>query len=138
MVRRSQQTGRFSQTSDVYSFGVVLLELVTGKPPFSRGINVTHITKEVWDKVERGDLAEIADPRMQGNYDVNSMWQVIDIALSCASFNSSERPSIGDVAAQLKKCLAAETSREFHSGMSSGTFPLNTDYSVANASPAAR
>ena len=88
--------------------------------------------------MERGNLAEIADPRMQGNYDVNSMWRVIEIALSCASYSSSQRPTISDVAAQLKDCLAAETPREFHHGLSSSKFSIYPDYSTASARPAAR
>ena len=88
--------------------------------------------------MESGDLTAIADPRLQGNYDVNSMWRVLEIALLCSSMNSSERPTMSDAAAQLKECLAAETSREFPSRMGGETLSVYADYSAASANPAAR
>ncbi|CAA6672842.1 unnamed protein product [Spirodela intermedia] len=96
------KTTRLTEKSDVYSFGIVLLELVTGKPPIVNDSKRTHITQHVQSRLERGDIADITDQRMQGDYDVNSIWKVIEIALSCTSPNSSERPTMSTVVVQLK------------------------------------
>ncbi|XP_078428151.1 putative LRR receptor-like serine/threonine-protein kinase At1g05700 [Wolffia australiana] len=103
------QTNRMTEKSDVYSFGVVLLELITGKPAISFNGNRTHISQEVKMKLERGDLHSIVDRRIQGQYDVNSAWKFIEIALACTSYNSEERPIISDVVTQLKECQSLET-----------------------------
>ena len=116
---------------------MVLLELVTGQPPLSNGKIVTHITKEVQAKVDRGNIADIADPRLHGSYDVNSMWRVVEIALSCTSLSTSERPTMTEVAAQLRDCLTSEMSREFKSDTSTATFSMYPDNS-ATAIPVAR
>ncbi|CAA6672835.1 unnamed protein product [Spirodela intermedia] len=104
------KTSRLNETSDVYSFGIVLLELVTGKPPIANDSKRTHITQYVQSRLERGDVADIADQRMCGDYDVNSIWKVIEIALSCTSPNSGDRPTISTVVVQLKDCLVVESS----------------------------
>ena len=92
-----------NEKSDVYSFGVVLLELVTGKRPISNDMT-THITEYVKAGVDRGDISEIVDGRMQGQYDNGSAWKVIEIAMSCTLQNFDHRPTIGDVAMLLKEC----------------------------------
>ena len=117
---------------------MVLLQLVTGKPPFSKGNSVMHITKEVQTKLERGDIADIADPRLQGTYEVNSMWRLIETALSCTSISPSERPTMSDVAAQLRECLTSQMSREFTRDGSSTTFFMYPDNSTAYPRPDAR
>ena len=105
---RYYQTNRLNEKSDVYSFGVVLLELVTGKRPISNDISRTHITKYVKAGVDRGDISEIVDGRMQGQYDNGSVWKVLEIAMSCTSQHSDHRPTIGDVAMLLKECQTVE------------------------------
>ncbi|CAA6675745.1 unnamed protein product [Spirodela intermedia] len=96
------RTNRLNEKTDVYSFGIVLLELVTGKPPIGNDSQRTHTTRHVQSRLERGDIADIADQRMQGYYDVNSIWKVLEIAMSCTSRSSGERPTISTVVIQLK------------------------------------
>ena len=125
-----------TEKSDVYSFGIVLLELVTGKPPISNGATRTHITKEVQSRIQRGDLGSVADPKMKGHYEVNSMWRVIEIALSCTSHSSSERPNMSEVAAQLRECL--KTSSSGASPPDIHTVPVRSEYWQDDAQPLAR
>ena len=35
--------------------------------------------------VDKGDIQNIVDPRLQGNFNVNSAWKVIEIAMACVS-----------------------------------------------------
>ncbi|CAA7410055.1 unnamed protein product [Spirodela intermedia] len=132
------KTSRLNETSDVYSFGIVLLELVTGKPPIANDSKRTHITQYVQSRLERGDVADIADQRMCGDYDVNSIWKVIEIALSCTSPNSGDRPTISTVVVQLKDCLVVESSGDFPDYTTTDTMAILPPNSFASISPSAR
>lgn len=95
-----------SEKSDVYSFGVVLLELTTGRPPVvpisaDESINIAQ-----WVHVE-----SIADPRtMQGEYDVDSLWKVSELALNCKDEPTQRRPTMTDIVLVLKESLELEMS----------------------------
>ncbi|WVZ90842.1 hypothetical protein U9M48_037102 [Paspalum notatum var. saurae] len=105
-------TSQLSEKSDVYSFGVVLLELITGQPP-AVSISSTesiHVALWVRQKLSEGDISNVADPRMGGEYDVNSVWKVAELALKCKERPSRERPSMTDVVAELKESLELEVS----------------------------
>ncbi|CAO2185953.1 unnamed protein product [Urochloa humidicola] len=105
-------TSQLSEKSDVYSFGVVLLELITGHPP-AVPISDTesiHISQWVREKLSEGDIESIADPRMEGEYDVNSVWKVSELALQCKEEPSRTRPAMSDVVVGLKECLELEVS----------------------------
>ncbi|URE18342.1 receptor-like serine threonine-protein kinase [Musa troglodytarum] len=47
-----------------------------------------------------------------GEYDVNSVWKVADIAFRCTSQASHQRPTMTDVVAELKESLALECPRD--------------------------
>ncbi|KAF7089450.1 hypothetical protein CFC21_092424 [Triticum aestivum] len=102
-----------TEKSDVYSFGVVLLEVITGKPPFVQipQAQPIHIVKWVQQRLSSGDIEGVVDARMQGNYDVNGMWKVADLALECMTQTPTKRPTMTRVMAQLLECLELEESR---------------------------
>lgn len=107
---RSFLGGKLTESSDVYSFGVVLLEIVTGEPPILPGLG--HIVKRVKHKVAGGNIIAVVDPKLQGAYDVSSVWKVVDIAMQCTMEASSDRPAMTAVVAQLKDAVALEEARE--------------------------
>lgn len=94
----------------MYSFGVVLLELITGQPPIVQSAEHAHIVQRVRQRLGRGNIEDVVDPKLQGNYDVNSVWKCADIALKCTSQASHQRPTMADVVMQLKESLELETS----------------------------
>ena len=103
-------TSQLSEKSDVYSFWVVLLELITGQPssiPVSNTESI-HIAQWVRQKLSEGDITGIADPRMAGEYDVNSVWKVTELALQCKEQPSRKRPTMTDIVMELKECLELE------------------------------
>ncbi|KAK9231894.1 hypothetical protein WN943_022135 [Citrus x changshan-huyou] len=102
-----------NEKSDVYSFGVVLLEIITGRRPvISRAEDDTsHISQWVNSMLAEGDIRNIVDPSLQGNFDNNSAWKAVELALACASHTSSERPTMTDVLMELKECLSLEIVR---------------------------
>ncbi|KAL6623562.1 hypothetical protein ACP70R_033441 [Stipagrostis hirtigluma subsp. patula] len=123
-------TSQLSEKSDVYSFGVVLLELVTGQPP-AVPISDTesiHIALWVRQKLSEGDIASVADPRMGGEYDVNSVWKVAELALQCKEEPSRQRPTMTDVVVELKECLELEVSHAlgYYSSVPSSANNLST------------
>ncbi|KAD4982872.1 hypothetical protein E3N88_19543 [Mikania micrantha] len=95
-------TNRLTEKSDVYSFGVVLLELITGRPAISTNIYVVHWVKSM---VEKGSVENIIDPRLQGDFEVNTAWKVVELAMTCVDSSSVKRPTMKDVVMELKNCL---------------------------------
>ncbi|GFY97124.1 FLG22-induced receptor-like kinase 1 [Actinidia rufa] len=98
-------TRRLTKKSDVYSFGVVLLELITGQPAIIKSKDSTHIVQWVMAMLERGEISNIADPRLEGEFDSNSMWKALEAAIACVPSNSLQRPTMSEVVGELNECL---------------------------------
>ncbi|XP_048608152.1 probable LRR receptor-like serine/threonine-protein kinase At5g59680 [Brassica napus] len=103
--------GRLGEKSDVYSFGIVLLEMITNQPVISQTSENSHITKWVSSKLICGDIIEIMDPNLRKDYDSNSAWRAVELAMSCANPSYSKRPSMSQVINELKECIMCENSR---------------------------
>ncbi|XP_056176537.1 probable LRR receptor-like serine/threonine-protein kinase At1g05700 [Syzygium oleosum] len=102
-------SGNLSRKSDVYSFGVVLFELITGLPAIIRSPEgSTHIVHWVTPLIERRDIQSIVDPRLNGQFSINSAWKAVEIAMSCVPTTAVQRPDINRVLWELKECLTAE------------------------------
>ncbi|OEL13015.1 Receptor-like protein kinase [Dichanthelium oligosanthes] len=106
-----QATMQPTTKSDVYSFGVVLLELVTGRQAILSDPEPTSIIHWVQRRLARGNIDDVVDMRMSGEYDINSVWKVADIALKCTMHVSTQRPTMTDVVAYLQECLELEGRR---------------------------
>jgi len=120
-------TSRLSEKSDVYSFGVVLLELITGQPP---AVTITstdriHIALWVRQKLSMGNIESIVDPRMEGEYDVNSVWKVAELALQCKEQPSRERPTMTHVVMELKETLELDALHGMGYGSSEPSSTVN-------------
>ncbi|KAG6733546.1 hypothetical protein I3842_01G229800 [Carya illinoinensis] len=101
--------GNFNKKSDIYSFGIILFELITGRPAIKRGpVQNIHIFDWVYPLIERADIQNIVDPRLEGEFNTNSAWKVVEIAMSCALPVAIQRPDVSRVLAELKECLALE------------------------------
>ncbi|KAM3257048.1 hypothetical protein ACQJBY_049419 [Aegilops geniculata] len=112
-------TGWLTESSDVYSFGVVLLEVATGEPPVLAGHG--HIVQRVKQKIATGNITTVVDAHLEGEYDVNSMWKLVDTAMACTADAAVRRPTMATVVAQLKESLALEEGREDSSARESIT-----------------
>ncbi|TXG68788.1 hypothetical protein EZV62_003723 [Acer yangbiense] len=99
-----------NKKSDIYSFGIILFELITGQPAIKGGSgrSYIHILQWVTPEIERGDLQNVVDPRLQGNFNTNAAWKIVDTALSCVRPTAVERPDVDNVLIELKECLAIE------------------------------
>ena len=47
----------------------------------------------------------MVDTRLQGEYDVNSVWKSAEIAFKCTDHDSLQRPAMTEVVMQLQECL---------------------------------
>ncbi|XP_016170514.1 putative leucine-rich repeat receptor-like protein kinase At2g19210 isoform X1 [Arachis ipaensis] len=102
------RSSKLSEKSDVYSFGVVLLEIITGHPAITKTEEKVHIIRLVGSMLSEREVNDIVDPRLEGNFDVDSAKKVLDIAMACVAAASINRPAMSYVVAQLKKCLPAD------------------------------
>ncbi|KAL0843537.1 hypothetical protein Bca101_016782 [Brassica carinata] len=121
-------SGRLGEKSDVYSFGIVLLEMITNQPVINQTSEKSHITQWVGFKLNQGDIVEIMDPNLHKDYDFNSAWRALELAMLCANPSSSKRPSMSQVIHEIKECLVCAKSgickdleMEPHEVMSSDT-----------------
>ncbi|RWR78174.1 putative LRR receptor-like serine/threonine-protein kinase [Cinnamomum micranthum f. kanehirae] len=123
-------SNNLTEKSDVYSFGVVLLQLITGKSAIVQ-ISVSERRSLIdWaiSMVVRGDTRDVIDPKLEGNYDINSILKVIEIARACTKQKSVERPTMKDVVVELKECLGNEKALESapESGVCMHSGPVQT------------
>lgn len=115
-------SNRLTEKSDVFSFGVVLLELITGQPVIQKTPDRTHISQWVNSILAKGDIKNIVDQRLQGNFDTNTVWKAVEIAMACVHSTSTRRPAMNQVAIELNDCLAMEIARtKAHETAPSGT-----------------
>ncbi|KHN30021.1 Putative leucine-rich repeat receptor-like protein kinase [Glycine soja] len=105
-------SSRLTEKSDVYSFGIVLLELITGQPAIIKGHQNTHIAQWVDNFLVRGDIQQIVDPRLRGDFDFGSMWKALEAAIACVPSISIQRPSMSYIVSELKESLEMEAARE--------------------------
>lgn len=123
---RYYTTYQLSEKSDVFSFGVVLLEIITGQSPIIVGPEGGHLKQWVNQKLSKGDIESIVDPRMNGQCDINSVWKVTELACKCTENSSAPRPTMTAVVTELKESLDLEFSTKGNRGKSTtGNNPHN-------------
>ncbi|EXB74617.1 Putative leucine-rich repeat receptor-like protein kinase [Morus notabilis] len=99
-----------NEKSDVYSFGVMLLEIITARPVLAKTQQNNHVIEWVSSMLGKGDIKNILDPRLEGDFSINSAWKLIEISMACVSRTSTSRPTMSRVTIELKECLATELS----------------------------
>ncbi|TVU20515.1 hypothetical protein EJB05_36727, partial [Eragrostis curvula] len=102
---------QLTEKNDVYSFGIVLLEVITGQPPILQHPQATHIVQWVRQRLTQGDIEDVVDKRMQGDYNVNVVWKAVDVALKCTAQEPTQRPTMTIVVACLQECIKIEEGR---------------------------
>ncbi|GAB2228045.1 hypothetical protein Droror1_Dr00009874 [Drosera rotundifolia] len=103
---------KLNEKIDVYGFGVVLLELITGRPAVAKGDEAVHLVEWVRPNVEGGNINDIIDMRLQGSWSINSAWKALEIAMGCVPSSAAVRPTMSQVAVDLKECLDIQLADE--------------------------
>ena len=124
-MKRLTNNSWLNEKSDVYSLGVVLLQIITSRPAISRS---QHTSKWVEYMIGNGDITRIVDPKLREDFDINSVWNAVEIATACVSPTSMDRPNMSHVVTELENCLAAEIASKNHSRMTESTDSIEVFY----------
>lgn len=122
-------TNRLNEKSDVYSFGIVLLEMITSQPAIRRTHDHderTCISQWVSFMLANGDIKGIVDPRLNGDFEVNSVWKAVEISMACVSVSCTKRPTMTQVVTELNESLAIELARRNNSRLADSTNSTDT------------
>ncbi|KAJ0785831.1 putative transferase, protein kinase RLK-Pelle-LRR-I-1 family [Helianthus annuus] len=117
-------TNWLTEKSDVYSFGVVLLELITSRRVTSEN---TNMIERVNSMVAQGNVNNLVDPRLEGRFNINTAWKVVELAIACVSHTYIRRPAMNNVAIELKNCLQAEKAYNANPNNQSGYISYNVE-----------
>lgn len=121
---------RLNEKSDVYSFGVLLLKMISNKPVIVKiSQQNVHIGQWVQSKLAEGDIRKIVDPYLGDNFNNNSAWKAVELALACASDTSSERPTMTEVVMGLKECFGVEIARNDEGPYTLDSINLDSEFS---------
>lgn len=104
-------TLQLTSKSDVYGFGVLLFELLTGQLPLMPSSGKAHIVQRVTSRLVDAPIDAIMDPRLGGQFDVNSAWKVEELADQCTQTSGNQRPTMSKVILKLKDNLELEVGR---------------------------
>ncbi|KAK7378132.1 hypothetical protein VNO80_03569 [Phaseolus coccineus] len=98
------QSGQLTEKSDVYSFGVVLVELLTGKEPFS--FNKTEdkrsLTLHFLSSLEEDYLIDVLQNDILDEENKQEIMEVAILAGKCLKLRGEERPSMKEVTMELE------------------------------------
>lgn len=100
------RTGLASKKNDIYSYGVVVLELVTGMEAFcsERGQFLTSI---VGPTLLTRDVADMVDPRLGGDYDMEEARAMLSISAICIGQSPTLRPSATHILQTIKDKISS-------------------------------
>ncbi|KAI4344374.1 hypothetical protein L6164_011608 [Bauhinia variegata] len=102
--------GIVDEKTDVYAFGILLLEIVTGRRP----VDSSKQNLLLWAKplMESGNIAELADPRLEGKYDEEQLYTLVLTASYCVKQPATWRPPMSEVLELLTSNKHSEAGRK--------------------------
>ncbi|KAG7953454.1 hypothetical protein I3843_12G110800, partial [Carya illinoinensis] len=96
--------GYLTNKAYVYSFGIVALEIVSGRSNTShrpKGVSL-HLLDWALVLKGKGNLLDLADPRLGSNYRKEDIMRMINVALLCTNVSVAVRPTMSLVVSMLE------------------------------------
>ncbi|CAH2034372.1 unnamed protein product [Thlaspi arvense] len=96
--------GQLTEKADVYSFGVVAMEIVSGKSNTKHNGTGDHVSLINWALAlqQKGDIMEIVDPVLEGDFNSKEAVRMISVALVCTNSSPSLRPTMSEAVQMLE------------------------------------
>ncbi|KAK9684215.1 hypothetical protein RND81_10G194300 [Saponaria officinalis] len=91
------RTGHVTTSSDVFAFGALLLEVVCGRRPIDHKASTPEelvLVDWVWQKLNEGNIMDVLDPKLKGQFNESEMIVLIKLGLMCSSDDPAARPSM--------------------------------------------
>jgi len=92
------ESGEATTEADVYSFGVVVLEVVSGQMAVDFRQPEVLLVKKVHEfEMRKRPLKELADIRLNGEYNDQELMRLVRLGIACTSCNPQLRPSMRQI-----------------------------------------
>uniref|UniRef100_A0A5B7BX59 non-specific serine/threonine protein kinase n=1 Tax=Davidia involucrata TaxID=16924 RepID=A0A5B7BX59_DAVIN len=132
-------TGKLTDKSDIFSFGVMLLELITGRRPIDKAQSFMDDNIVDWarplltEALEDGNFDNLADPRLEKDYDSTEMARMVACAAVCVRHLARLRPRMSQIVRALEGNMSLD---DLNEGIRPGhstvySYPGSSDYDTA-------
>ncbi|KAL6269165.1 hypothetical protein ACE6H2_026076 [Prunus campanulata] len=97
------RSSKFTNKSDTYSFGVTLVEILTGKTPFSSAKDDgENLVASFISLTRENQLVQILDPQVVRDAEMEHVGAIAELATRCWRLNGKKRPSMKEVSTELE------------------------------------
>ena len=76
---------------------------------------------QVKPSYENGTIEEVVDERLHNEYNMSSIWKVVEIAMACVQIEAGKRPTMVDICNDLTEAIRMGENYEFSSNVTGET-----------------